>query len=1087
MRALLRALLVVAVPLAVVLGAAYWVAGTQGGTNWLLRQAADRTPEGLVIGSAEGTLLRGIEFDTIEWHSDTVRLQARKVALQVELLPLVNRHLIVPSLSAAAVDVRLFKRTETRADDTPFSVDLPIDITLHAATLHDVRYADDTAERRVREISLAGELRGSRLQVRHLAVRSDWADLDLAGSIELADAFAFDASASWHWKDAALPPLAGQLRATGTLQAIEIDHQLREPLAVASTGRLAFEAGTVRADLVNEWQQQQWDLPQGTLSSSRGRLHVRGQADELLIDLDVLAGLDGGPEAALVATGDARWQPQPGFAVSYRVADLDPGYLRDGLAGSLASRGRLSGALQDGVFGLDLQTEELRGEINGYPLEGAVTGRYAPGDLLLSEAYIRIGDNLARMQGRIGERIALDVSAELGAISQVVPDMAGSARGRVALQGTAASPDVRGELDVADFATRGVRIDRANIRIAGSSGEHELQATVSAYDTETIVAADGEFGQRSWSGTVTRLEIDNPLAGRWIANGTGAAAVSPALSRLAEICLERVDTPGMACLGGAYTADGSAAIDVSVRGLPIAALPIVLPAGVGVTGFANARVTAARVNQRLRADARLEFADTAFDAVYMDESFTLALAEAQGQASVVNNRLDSSFRIVTADGSGTANVTLAIPDIMADQPLLAGNGGVEISDASLFALFVPGISRPQGRIHGEIEISGYAAAPELIGTVRVTDGTFGVRPTGIAITELNMELSQFQPGQIRLSGSARSGEGMITVDGNTWVGQDLGIRSEVKLTGENFELARLPNWQVSASPDISAVFDDRVTRITGELAIPSARVTMREVPQTAVQPSSDTVVHREDAAEPERRRRIDIDVRASLGDDVSFTGFGLTADLEGSVLLRGGTHAPYTGQGKLSLIDGRYKAYGQELRIERGDLIFNGPIGEPLLDVLAVRQARDVRTGIQLSGTPSRLQSEIFSDPVLSDAEALSYLLTGRPLADTTSTSEGQALDQAAFALGLSGAGLISAQIRAQLGLETLTIEGIGDESRLIAGKRLGERLLVEYGYGLVDKLGTLLLRYQLNERLVLESRTGTVSNFDIVYRRRKD
>ena len=39
-----------------------------------------------------------------------------------------------------------------------------------------------------------------------------------------------------------------------------------------------------------------------------------------------------------------------------------------------------------------------------------------------------------------------------------------------------------------------------------------------------------------------------------------------------------------------------------------------------------------------------------------------------------------------------------------------------------------------------------------------------------------------------------------------------------------------------------------------------------------------------------------------------------------------------------------------------------------------------------------------------------------------------------------------------------------------------------EYGYGLIDELGTLLLRYELNERLVLESRTGSVSNLDVVY-----
>lgn len=62
-------------------------------------------------------------------------------------------------------------------------------------------------------------------------------------------------------------------------------------------------------------------------------------------------------------------------------------------------------------------------------------------------------------------------------------------------------------------------------------------------------------------------------------------------------------------------------------------------------------------------------------------------------------------------------------------------------------------------------------------------------------------------------------------------------------------------------------------------------------------------------------------------------------------------------------------------------------------------------------------------------------------------------------------------------------MEGGAEDGRIVAGKRIGDRLLVEYGYGLIDKLGTLLLRYQLSDRLVLESRTGTVSNLDILYR----
>jgi translocation and assembly module TamB len=401
-------------------------------------------------------------------------------------------------------------------------------------------------------------------------------------------------------------------------------------------------------------------------------------------------------------------------------------------------------------------------------------------------------------------------------------------------------------------------------------------------------------------------------------------------------------------------------------------------------------------------------------------------------------------------------------------------------------VFLSSVNKPRGRIEGELTVGGTASAPEFIGEIGIANGGFGIRQTGIEVFDVDVRIAQLQPGQMQLRGSARSGEGSLAIDGITRVSQEAGIRSEVWLRGENFELARLPDWQIAASPSITAILDNHVTTVVGELTIPSARATVREIPETAQKASRDAVVHRQEGGEPNRLRRIDLHLRTVLGDDVQFTGFGLTTGLVGAIQLRGGTHAPLSGQGRLSLVGGRYKAYGQELEIERGNLLFTGPLDDPLLDIRAIRRTTDVVAGIQISGTPSRLQSEVYSEPALSDAEALSYLLTGRPLSTSMDSGEGDTLNQAAFALGLSGAGLITSQVRTQLGLETLTIEGSREESRLVAGKRLGDRLLVEYGYGLVDKLGTLMLRYQLNDRFMLESRSGTVTNLDLLYRARK-
>ncbi len=162
--------------------------------------------------------------------------------------------------------------------------------------------------------------------------------------------------------------------------------------------------------------------------------------------------------------------------------------------------------------------------------------------------------------------------------------------------------------------------------------------------------------------------------------------------------------------------------------------------------------------------------------------------------------------------------------------------------------------------------------------------------------------------------------------------------------------------------------------------------------------------------------------------------------------------------------------------------MFNGPLTNPALNVRATRTASDKTVaGIHLTGTPTSLRSEVYSEPPLADAEALSYLLTGRPLGSANS-EEGDMLNQAAFALGLTTAGNVASRIRNQLGLETLGIQGGAENRQLVAGKRFGERLFIEYAYGVVDSLGSLLLRYQLSRRLTVESRSGSVRTVDVVY-----
>lgn len=116
------------------------------------------------------------------------------------------------------------------------------------------------------------------------------------------------------------------------------------------------------------------------------------------------------------------------------------------------------------------------------------------------------------------------------------------------------------------------------------------------------------------------------------------------------------------------------------------------------------------------------------------------------------------------------------------------------------------------------------------------------------------------------------------------------------------------------------------------------------------------------------------------------------------------------------------------------------------------------------------------------DSDALSYLVVGRPLNQATE-AEGADVSGAAVALGIKQATRIVEQIGQSLGLDQLSVTGDGgDATALIAGKQINRRMYARYAYGIFTRLGTLLVRYRMTERLTLEAGTGENQSIDVLY-----
>jgi translocation and assembly module TamB len=186
---------------------------------------------------------------------------------------------------------------------------------------------------------------------------------------------------------------------------------------------------------------------------------------------------------------------------------------------------------------------------------------------------------------------------------------------------------------------------------------------------------------------------------------------------------------------------------------------------------------------------------------------------------------------------------------------------------------------------------------------------------------------------------------------------------------------------------------------------------------------------------------------------------------------------PTSGSGEVN-VDGRYKAYGQDLTIQEGRLLFaNSPLDNPNLNLTAVRVVEEVTAGLRVTGSAKNPVLTIFSDPPMAQTEALSYLVAGKPLDQIRqSEGEGDAVQTAARSLGTAAGGLLAKNVGKRLGVDEFGIkdnEMIGGAAFTV-GQYLSPRLYLSYGVGLFEPGEVVTLRYKLTNDLSLQAQSGT-------------
>jgi translocation and assembly module TamB len=786
------------------------------------------------------------------------------------------------------------------------------------------------------------------------------------------------------------------------------------------------------------------------------------------------------------------------------LSAIDPSFWVAELPGSLAGPLRSKGAFKNEQLKLNADLD-LKGRLRGQPAVLQAKADGAGDKWNLSALQIRLGDNRIEGTGSLQQKLVGQLDMNLPRLGQLWPRLQGQVKGRLDLAGTLQAPqgqlalqgnqlayetnklqslNLAAKLDGAqratiDLKTSGIQAGDTALGALTVNGQGDIKRQQVKLDLQgpllkLALALDGTLDKGNWRGRLASGDIQT--------GGQDWKLQQPArLERLAD---GKINFGAHCWMSGPASLCGEdqrlmpdPRLRYHLKQFPLESLAQWLPKDFAWKGALNADVQldipASGPNGQVVIDAsggtlRVKEKNQWLDFPYQ----TLKLT-----SSLTPKKVDTSLNF-RGGKLGELLARLSI-DPLAKNKTVNGDFNLSGVDISVARPFVPMIEKLNGKLNGSGRISGGLLAPQVNGNVTLNEGEVSGPELPISLEKLNVQ-ALIAGENVQLNGNWNSGPtGQGSIGGHIAWAEALNV--DVSLQGSRLPITVEPYAKLEAAPDLKITLQGDRLAVSGKVLIPKGEITVRQLPPSTVKVSDDTVIVGAQTKEGKPPMAIAMDINVEVGQEkLSFSGFGLTANLAGHVHIGDNLDT----RGELNLNDGRYRAYGQRLTIRKARLLFAGPVDQPYLDIEAIRQTDDVIAGIRLSGSAEQPTTTVFSEPAMSQEQALSYLVLGRPLA--TDGEDNNMMAQAALALGLAGSSGTAGKLASDLGIKDFDLDtsGSGDKTAVVASGKITDKLSLRYGVGVFEPANTIALRYLLSKKVYLEAAGGVASSLDIFYKR---
>jgi len=804
-----------------------------------------------------------------------------------------------------------------------------------------------------------------------------------------------------------------------------------------------------------------------------------------------------------------------------RLAEMSPD-----INGSIKGTAQILGNYKSPIIKADLNASNLRykkdriGEA-GMRVKGEV--QLVEGVPIIKSMTTHVGENRILISGRATSPFDMTWDIEAKKLKQLYPELSGYVVAKGKLQGTIDKPIINGtgkakNIIFKDFklgsgnviaqTNNGVykikgkiqklqsadqKVNKATFDINGRIENHSIKAFVDHDEGKVKLTANGAWSNETWKGSLQKLEVKDTQAGDWRLQKPTQISLSKNGFSSKRFCLSGkvAKENTQVCSATTWSKVAGLTTKGSLSKTPLSLFKPWLPDDVDLNGSVSGTYDIKQNNGKPKGTVKLTLPDSSFTLKGEngdDRTFGYKGAEISATINDKTIKAKANLSIVNR-GKLTADAVIKLSP-RNGRHTINGTANFDVPNINWAQEFIPRSRGLRGRLTSKLTFSGLLAKPQIKGKVDIANAYLRLPEAGTELTNINLKLRADKPGTATITGNMLMGKGALNITGNFDARNITKWKATVRVTGKNILFMNTNEIKARMTPDLTIGVTPKVVSFTGKILIPEATIKLKKIPESSIDENSDAfVISERKPGEQALAIKIHPKVMVELGDKVKFSAFGLTAKLSGSVNV---THnrRDILANGSLRVNNGSYQAYGQNLKVDNGRLIFNGSPKQIGMDIRATRKVDDTVVGIHLGGSLLNPKSTVYSDPTLPESEALSFLLTGHSLS-TSSGTESALLMSAVRGLGITGNNSLIHNIGSALGLDDVNIVSGADlnKSKLQLGKQLGSRLYVEYLVGLFDQTQKISIEYKINKVLSLEAQTSSDNNYglDFIYEIERD